>query len=173
MTFITFHLEERKKQALLLFYQMALSPQLVCHLELVLINPNIRATLSFQLNIIVSSLAWQPMHLLSQAKQDRAGAGLCVLFPRKPPREISLPSMTSRTVSKIQRPAESLKGCRHCPGGLWITASGRMGAGFGCVSHPWLLLKSTLLSRHLKTKGSQQLSSFSLENCHLYVCTHT
>lgn len=152
---------------------MALSLQLVCHLELVLINPNIRATLSFQLNITVSSLAWQPMHCFH--KLNKIGLELACVFcsPRKPPREISLPSMTSRPVSKIQRPAESLKGCRHCPEGLQIAASGRMGAGFGCVSHPGLLLKSTLVSRHLKTKGSQQLSSFSFENCLLYICART
>lgn len=119
----------KKETSPALVYQMALSPQLVCHLELVLINPNIRATLSFQLNITVSSLAWQPMHCFH--KLNKIGLELACVFcsPRKPPREISLPSMTSRPVSKIQRPAESLKGCRHCPEGLQIQHLAGWGRG--------------------------------------------
>lgn len=66
--------------------------------------------------------------------------GFC--SPGSHQKEISLPSVTSRIISKIQRPAESLKGCRHCPGDLWLAASGRMGAGLGCVSDPGLLLKA-------------------------------
>lgn len=59
-------------------------------------------------------------------------------------REISLPSMTSRMISKIQRPAESPEGAETLPWGpvdrgIWPDAGGR---GLAVFSDPGLLLKT-------------------------------
>lgn len=68
-SFDIYYLSPFKKMRLALTYQMALSLWLACHLEFVLINPNIRDMLSSRLNITFSSLAWQPMHFFHTLKK--------------------------------------------------------------------------------------------------------